>query len=105
MKRSLRYTSQALENLKDIADYIADESGSEDVAETFIMQLDQRCNRLASLAGILGTLRPELGADIRSSPHKGYVIFFRYRADILEILAILHGSRDVVRYFEEDEGS
>ena len=49
-------------------------------------------------------LRPELGVDIRSSPNKGYVIFFRYRADMLEILAVLHGSRDIIRYFEEDEG-
>ena len=49
-------------------------------------------------------LRPELGVDIRSSPNKGYVIFFRYWADILEVLAVLHDSRDIIGYFEESEG-
>lgn len=104
MTRNLRYTTQALENLRDIADHIATESGSEDVAEAFILQIDARCNRLASLPGLLGTLRPELGDDIRSTPHKGYVIFFRYRGDLLEVLATLHGSLDIVRYFNEDDG-
>lgn len=99
MTLALRYISAARDNLRDIADYIADESGSEDVAEAFILQLDERCRRIASLPGNLGTERPELGNDIRSSPHKGYIIFFRYQEDAVEIVAILHANRDVMDYF------
>jgi len=50
-------------------------------------------------AGLLGTPRPELGDEIRSTPHQGYVIFFRYVGDRIEIIAILHGRHDVERHF------
>lgn len=60
-----------------------------------------KCRQLASLPATLGTARPELRADIRSTSSQGYVIFFRYRADFLEVVDILHASRDVLRYFEE----
>lgn len=48
----------------------------------------------------LGTARRELRPDIRSTPCSGYVIFFRYCDDALEVLNVLHGRRDIVPYFE-----
>lgn len=97
------FTAQARENLREISDFISDESGSEDVAESFLSQLVERCRHIASLPGTLGTIRTELREDIRSTPHKGYVIFFRYQADVLEVVGVLHGSRDIVAYFVGDE--
>ena len=38
-------------------------------------------------------------ADVRSTPHGSHVIFFRYIGDSLEIVSILHGSRDLHDYF------
>lgn len=94
MTRELHFSGQARANLKEISDFISDASGSEDVAESFLSRLVERCRHMASLPGTLGTARPELYSDIRSTPHKGYVIFFRYRDDGMEIVAVLHGSRD-----------
>ena len=102
MIRELRFTAQARENLRDISDFISEESGSEDVAESFLFQLVARCHRIASLPGTLGTRRNELRDDIRSTPHKGYVIFFRYREGLLEVVNILHGTRDVIAHFSTD---
>lgn len=48
----------------------------------------------------MGRLRPELRADIRSHAYRGYVIFFRYAGDVLEVVNILEGSRDIDGYFE-----
>lgn len=95
----LRYTDEADSNLADIALHIANESSNRDVAVNFVKRLRAKCRQLASLPATLGTARPELRSDIRSTPCQGYVIFFRYQGDVLEIVNILHGSRDIVSYF------
>jgi len=100
--RRLHYTDEAGRNLVEIAPYIATESSSRDVALSFTERLRTKCRQLASLPAILGTARPELREDIRSTPCQGYVIFFRYRPDdVLEIVNILHGSRDIDSHFDE----
>jgi plasmid stabilization system protein ParE len=75
------------------------------VAERFVRQLNDQCRRLARLPGTLGRARPELRHDVRSAPFKGYVIFFRYvDDDILEIVHIIEGHRDIVAIFADDDG-
>jgi hypothetical protein len=34
-----------------------------------------------------------------STPHRGYLVFFRYAADAVEIVNVLHASRDVEQLF------
>jgi toxin ParE1/3/4 len=58
-----------------------------------------QCRKLASLPGTLGRPRPELRPDIRSFPFKGYMIFFRYKDDMFEVVNVLEGHRDVIAYF------
>ena len=64
--------------------------------------MQAHCAKLASLPGILGRARPELHPDIRSSAYKGYVVFFRYREDALEVVNILQGHRDIETFFSYD---
>ena len=56
-----------------------------------------QCARLASLPGTLGRARP----DLRSFPFGNYVIFFRYRDDVLEVVNVLEGHRDIDAFFSE----
>ena len=98
--RRLHYSDDADRNLVDIALYIASESQSREIALAFVGRLRAKCRQLASLPATLGTARPDLRDDIRSTPCQGYVIFFRYHDDVLEVVNVLHGSRDVIRYFE-----
>lgn len=100
MTRRLVYTDAAEADLIHAATYIAEASGSSEIAESFIVGLDEKCRHLAALPGTLGTGRPELRHDIRSTPHGEFVIFFRYRDDAVEIVDILHGSRDIAAWFE-----
>ena len=59
-----------------------------------------------SQAGIaaraFGTARPELRPDIRSTPSHGYVIFFKYRDEEVEIVTILEWHRDIGRHFARE---
>ncbi|HZZ60566.1 MAG TPA: hypothetical protein VFE63_05255 [Roseiarcus sp.] len=50
------------------------------VAQAFVSDLRAQRHKLAALEAAVSRPRPQLRADIRSFPYKGYVIFFRYRA-------------------------
>lgn len=100
--RRLIYLSAARDDLADILRYITQESASLTVGRQFVDKLAGRCAHLVSLPGTLGTARPELRHDIRSTPCHGYVIFFRYGDGVLEIVNILHASRDIIAYFNEE---
>lgn len=97
--RRLVYLTSARNDLADILRYIAQESRDIAIGQAFVAKLMARCDHLAGLTGILGSHRPELRDDIRSLPHQGYVIFFRYDADRVEIVNILHGRRDIDHHF------
>lgn len=102
MRRAV-FLSSVQSDLLEILTYIADASGSVAVAEYFVERLRAQCHKLAALPGTIGRARPELRADIRSVPYKGYVIFFRYVADRFEVVNILEGHRDVDGYFSKHE--
>lgn len=99
-KARLVYRAAARRALAEIAAHIARESGSRAVAESFVDKLTARCERLASLPGLFGRPRPDLGRDYRSLPFGNYVIFLRYADEDgprsnLYVFHILHGARDI----------
>ena len=92
----------ARRSLLDISRFIAQAAGSRSVAERFVGQLRSKCEQLASLPGLLGRLRPDLGEDIRSLHFRNYVIVFRYTATTLDIIDIVHAHRDTDAYRGDD---
>ncbi|MBL8579513.1 MAG: type II toxin-antitoxin system RelE/ParE family toxin [Mesorhizobium sp.] len=98
----LRYTSEALDNIADIAAYIAIATDSETLGQRVVEELRGKCRKIAGLPGKLGRERFDLDLGLRSVAHKNYVIFFRYGDDILEVVAVLEGHRDLVSYFDDE---
>jgi len=97
--RRLIYLSDAQIALRDIAVYIAQETGDRALAPRFIDNIRDRCRKLAALPGLLGSARPELHGDVPSVVHRGYLIFFRYEATTLQIVTVLKADRDIQSYF------
>lgn len=97
----LDYLDTAKRDLANILEYIARESGSIVIAQKFVAELRQKCRHLADLPGTMGRPRPELGLGFRSSAFRGYVIYFRYINDTMEIIDIFEGHRDVDTHFAE----
>ena len=95
MSYILRFSDQALDDLSSIGAYLKEASGSPRIAEGIVEQLVVRCENLAALPGTLGRDRSELKARIRSVAHGNYVIFFRYFDDVLEVVTVLEGHRDI----------
>lgn len=98
--RRLVFRASAQRDIEQIALYIARESGEIRISQAFIAKLKARCTKLRKLEALLGTARPELSPDMRSTPAEGYVIFFRYTEATVEIVNILHGSRDTVQHLD-----
>lgn len=102
MKR-MHFSLRARQDLTGIALYIADATGNRLTASRLTAQIRQRCHDIASLPGTLGRSRDELITGLRSIAYKSYVIFFRYQDDIVEVVTILHGMRDIDAVFDETD--
>lgn len=100
--RRLKISRSARRDFNAIARYIAEQSGRE-MARAVVRRLRQHCERLAELPGTLGSARPELAADLRSTPHQRYIVYFRYTDEALEIINVLDARRDTLKHFGEPD--
>jgi plasmid stabilization system protein ParE len=50
----------------------------------------------------MGHLRPEIAPNLRSTLVWPYVIFYRVEGDIVQIIRILHGKRDLRRIMKKE---
>lgn len=88
------YLSDAIDDLYQIWEYVAHQSQSPDIADRLIDSIDNAANVYASTPE-LGVLRPELVDRLRCFPVGRYVIFYLPCADGIEIIQVIHGSRDI----------
>lgn len=83
---------QALQDLDDIWFYIAQDNP--DAADRWLDVLFDRAQSLADRP-LMGRSRPEFAPDVRSLPVKAYMLYYRPITGGIELLRVLHGSRDV----------
>lgn len=88
----LRIATLARLDMDEIQDFIARDKPA--AARRWIAKTRVQFSLLVKNPEI-GELRSELGENIRSISHGSYVIYFRQSEDILEILRVLRGSRDI----------
>lgn len=86
----------AEEDLLEIWSHIANDKPS--AADRFLDKLEQRIELLSRHPRI-GEARPDLAARVRAYSVGNYVIFFRPIRDGIEVLRVLHGSRDISAIF------
>ena len=102
----LKYLDGAKHDLGNIAKYIARESGSRDIALTYVSRIRAKCKNLAAAeTSRRGTDRSELIEGMRSEPFGNYVIFFRYFENSLEVVNILEGHRDIAAHFSSEKNT
>lgn len=92
----LRIRPEARQDLRDIGDYIAQDDRQ--AARRFVRTLRERCAFLAENPRV-GRERPDLGEGLRSFPVGNYVIFYRLLDGVVEIVNVIHGSRDIESLF------
>jgi toxin ParE1/3/4 len=84
-------------DILEIWDYIAEDSVTE--ADLWIDKLDEKL-RLWATQPMMGRSREELASGLRSFAFGRYVVFFLPISDGLDVVRVLHASRDINEHFD-----
>lgn len=84
-------------DLIEIADFIALDSPER--AVSFIAEIEAQILQTAERPGSFPA-RDDLGKGLRSARHGRYLIFFLETSDEVQIVRVLHGSRDLTGIFK-----
>lgn len=95
---TVQLSASAHADLAEIHSYIAE--GDAATADTITDELFEKF-RLLSRNAALGRARHDLLVNLRSFPHRRYLIFYFPTDTGIEIYRVLHGSRDIDSLFDE----
>jgi toxin ParE1/3/4 len=102
MTRELRLTGPAIEDMKQIADYIATQTGVSR-ADHFLRKADQKFSKIAQFPN-LGRSRSEVFLGLRSLPLDSYLVLYTVSEQSVEILRVVSGYRDLNALFDDTNG-
>ena len=88
----VRFTTEAVADLRLISDYIAKENPPR--ALSFIDELEQKCLTIATTPRAFPLVPRYERYGIRRRLHDSYLIFYRVELEHVVILHILHGAMD-----------
>ncbi len=90
----VQFTERARDDVREIGRYVAHQSQSLDVALRLLDSLGSRCEFYAENSE-LGERCPTLGEGVRRFVVGNYVVFYVPLYKGIQVLRVLHGSRDV----------
>lgn len=90
---------EALEDLKDIARWIARDNPER--AVSFAAQLRTKCAELGRYPKRFPAVRQSPTGEIRKRAYRDYLIFYRIAEARVDVLRIAHGKRDWSTFFGE----
>ena len=79
-------------DLEGIGDWIAEDNPTR--AVTFIRELRACCEELAHMPRAFPLVPRYERTGIRRRPYRDYLIFYRIRDKVIDILHVVHGARD-----------
>ncbi len=79
-------------DLDDVWSYIA--ADNPDAADSFLRRILARCQSYSHQPR-LGESRSELGREVRCFSVERYVLYYKPIVDGIELIRVLHGSRDI----------
>jgi toxin ParE1/3/4 len=92
----LVFRPEAEADLAEIYDYIAADSPAS--ARRFVSLLRRKCEPLREHPR-MGRARDDLRPGLRSFPVERYLVIYRVLGDAVEIVSVVHGSRDIDAMF------
>ncbi len=101
MTPQFRLTQPAIQDIEQIADYIARQSGL-DRADRFLSNLDAKFAKIAQFPN-LGRQRDEILPLLRSLPINNYLILYMPIGQDVEIFRVVSGYRDLSALFTDTD--
>ncbi len=99
-RRRFKVSKEAKQDLDDAWFFIAERNPNR--ADQLLDEIEARFLMLVRFPEI-GVSREELAPQLRSFPVSNYLIFYRLIGSSIEIVRVLHGSRDVEQIFRDEE--
>lgn len=90
---------EAQEELREIESYIGKDNPK--AAVEFVGRLTERYQALTDFPG-MGRKRDDVRSGYRSIAEGDYLIFYRVSDDVVEVMHVLHGRRNLQRIFEQE---
>lgn len=98
----VHWSDAAERDINDLVDYIAETSGSLQIAIAYSRRIQMRCERIG-LAPFGGTRRDDLLEGLRSIPfERSALVLYRVADDGVWITNIIRRGRDVEAVFDRD---
>lgn len=97
--RQILFTPLATEDLQEIWVYLV-ENADNQTANKFLSAVKKKCETLAEFPE-MGRVRHEYLLNLRSFSFGNYIIFYLLLDDGVEVLRIVHSSRDIQQVFDE----
>lgn len=98
-KNGYKLSQEADQDLEDIFDFTHSEFGF-DQAVSYLQKFNVLFSELVQNPEI-GKTRDEIKAGLRSFPQTSHIVFYRILKDHVRIVRVLHGSRDIPRFFND----
>lgn len=92
------YTPLAQSDLSEIFSFIAADNIEQ--SAKYLRLIDDKCHLLAKFPQ-MGKTRHEFFVNLRSFPVKSHIVFYQPIENGVEILRVLHKSRDISQIFED----
>lgn len=88
---------EASQDLTEIVDYFA--NNNVEAGERFVRNFEQKCINLAKFPS-MGRSYPNIKSSLRGIPLDSYIILYRLQNDVIEIVRVVSGYRDLDTLFE-----
>ena len=98
----LRIAPTAEADLDEIWLYLARETGNLVFATEIVESITDKFGQIAKFPFMGRSRKVDLGSDKRSFPVGDHIIFYRVRQSEIQIMRILHGSRNAEAILEEE---
>jgi toxin ParE1/3/4 len=98
-KRPIDWSLDARADLSQIWSYYANAAGRH-TADKIVREIGKVCRLLEDHA-FAGRARDEVRPGLRSIAARPYVVFYRVRDDVAEVIRVLDGRRDLDEIFAE----
>ena len=96
----VRVTSEAEEDILELAAFIASESGSKTAAVKFLEELDKKCWLYAEQP-LMGKQRLDFDKNIRTFPLGNFTIIYEAKDDGIDVLMVIRSARDIPPIFRK----
>lgn len=96
--RKIVYLPDAMEDLHEIWAFVVEQTKSLEVADRLIDAIDSAASTYAANP-LVGVPRSDLAPSLRCFTEANYIVFYLPTTDGIEIVQVIHGSRDIPVHF------